>query len=422
MSKATENTTVEQVDIDVESLLNPSGSVMVPTGGGAQEPKPNVFSRNAADMSFLNNIGGEEGDDDNPLGDPPPGDPPPGDPPAGEIDDETKILLDNPTITDDDDAKKAAGRPKVDKEGLYELTKKMIESKRLVPFDDDKKLEDYIVKDYEELIEANFKETERKLREQVPAEFYEALPAELQFAVKYLNDGGDDLKGLFRSLAAVEEVRQMDPNEPGDAKQIVRNYLQATNPDWSPQEIEEEITGWEDRNELEAKAQKFQPKLNALTERQVQNKIASQEKLRKQQQEQAQAYMDSVYKTLEPGDLNGIKLDRKTQNLLFSGLVQANYPSVTGKQTNLLGHLLEQHQFVAPNHALVAEALWLLQDPEGYKNKVREVAKRDAIADTVRKLKTEEAGKIATHAVDDERDPERGTKIARAPQKDFFKR
>jgi hypothetical protein len=412
MSNATDKISVEEIDMDVESLLNPTGSVMVPTEG--QEPKANIFSRQPQDPTFLNNLGSKKEESEDKSAEPTPD----GNQP---LDDETKNILDNPDAVDDDTKK--GGRPKMDKEGLYELTKRLIDSKRIVPFDDDKKLEEYTVKDYEELLEANFQETERKLREDIPFEFYESLPAELQFAVKYLNDGGDDLKGLFRSLAAVEETRQMNPSDPGDAKSIVRTYLQATQPDWSAQEIEEEITGWEDRDELEAKAQKFQPKLNALTERQVQNKIASQEKLRRQQQEQAHAYMDSVYKTLEPGDLNGIKLDRKTQNALFSGLVQANYPSVSGKQTNLLGHLLEQHQFIKPNHGLIAEALWLLSDPDGYKNKVREGGKKEAIADTVRKLKVEEAGKIATHAERDEEDKtDRGPKLSRSSRNDFFKR
>lgn len=409
---STEKTSVEEIELDVESILNPTGSVMVPTEG--QEPKANIFSRQPQDPTFLNDLGNNKENADDKPAEPVSGDNP-------RLDDETKNILDNPDVIEDDTKK--GGRPKMDKEGLYELTKRLIDNKRIIPFDDDKKLEEYTVKDYEELLEANFQETERKLREDIPVEFFESLPPELQYAVKYLNDGGNDLKSLFRSLAAVEETRQMDPSDPGDAKSIVRTYLQATQPDWSSQEIEEEITAWEDRDELEAKAQKFQPKLNALTERQVQNKIASQEKLRRQQQEQAQAYMDSVYKTLEPGDLNGIKLDRKTQNALFSGLVQANYPSVSGKQTNLLGHLLEQHQFVKPNHGLIAEALWLLSDPDGYKSRVREGGKKEAIADTVRKLKVEESGKIATHAERDEDDKaDRGPKISRTSKTDFFKR
>jgi hypothetical protein len=103
-----------------------------------------------------------------------------------------------------------------------------------------------------------------------------------------------------------------------------------------------------------------------------------------------------VYTTLAAGDLGGIKLDRKTQSLLYSGLVQPSYPSISGKPTNLLGHLLEKYQFVEPRHDLIAEALWLLADPTGYKNRVRDIGAKETIQKTVRQLKTEEGRKLTT--------------------------
>src|SRR5690606_16564505 len=129
------------------------------------------------------------------------------------------------------------------------------------------------LKDFEELFEANAQEKERKLREEVPGQFYEAQPAEIQYAMKYIADGGNDLKGLFRTLAAVEEVKSLDPANEGDHRSIVRSYLQATQPDWDTDEIEEEINGWDDRGELQAKAQKFKPKLEALSQKQVKYKL-----------------------------------------------------------------------------------------------------------------------------------------------------
>ena len=103
-----------------------------------------------------------------------------------------------------------------------------------------------------------------------------------------------------------------------------------------------------------------------------------------------------MYSTLAAGTIGGLKLDKKVQGLLFSGLVQPNYPSISGKPTNLLGHLLEKYQFVEPRHDLIAEALWLLADPNGYKNRVREQGSRQAVEKTVRQLKTEESRKIAS--------------------------
>ena len=84
---------------------------------------------------------------------------------------------------------------------------------------------------------------------------------------------------------------------------------------------------------------------------------------------------------------------------MFSGLVQPNYPSISGKPTNLLGHLLEKYQFVEPRHDLIAEALWLLADPKGYKTKVRSVGAKQAVEKTARQLKTaEQSRKLSSSA------------------------
>ena len=106
--------------------------------------------------------------------------------------------------------------------------------------------------------------------------------------------------------------------------------------------------------------------------------------------------MQNVYDTLKDGNLGDIKVDRKTQAMLYNGLVQPSYPSVSGRNTNLLGHLLEKYQFVEPNYKLISEALWLLQDPEGYKAKIMDKGAQQSIEQTVRKLKTEQGNHSST--------------------------
>ena len=390
------------------------------------EEKPNLFSRKPEDVTFLDK-------------------PPVVDPPAAitPITDATALAegIRNGTLNENGTPKVVAptksefedimgngadepdpktGRPKVSKDALYELATKLIANKSLIPFDDDKPLDKYTVQDFEELFEANMTERERKVATEVPARFFDSLPQEMQYAAKYIADGGKDLKGLFKMLAATEEVRSLDPAIEGNDETIVRTYLQATG-FGDDDDIQEEINGWRDRNELQAKANKFKPKLDAMQEEILADKISRQEQLQRQQQHQARVYMDNVYKILEPGELNGIKLDRKTQGLLYSGLTQPNYPSVSGKQTNLLGHLLEKHQFVEPNHALIAEALYLLADPEGYRAKVRESAEKKATEKVVRSLKTEEARKLGTTADEQDEPENRQVRIPR-PTTNIFKR
>jgi hypothetical protein len=389
-----DSTTVEQVDVNIDEIFGMPGAenVMLPQ---AEEEKPkSLFSKENVDTTFLDNKSPEKEEA------------------KTEIVDETIAELDN-LITQEEDAGNK-GRPKVDKSGLYELAQKMIDEGSLIPFDDDKSLEEYTTKDFRELFEANFQERENQIRENTPREFFQALPEELQIAAKYVADGGTDLKGLFRTLAHVEEMRSLDPDVEEDQVEIARQYLHATN-FGTAEEIEQEIQDWQDLDRLAQKANQFKPKLDTMQEKIVARELAEQEAKKEQQAKAAHQYTENVYNTLSVGDLGGIKLDRKTQSLLYSGLVQPNYPSISGKPTNLLGHLLEKYQFVEPRHDLIAEALWLLADPNGYKNKVREIGSREAVQRTVKQLKTEEGRKLVNSSNDYKEEDRRTTSTK--PQK-----
>jgi len=375
-----ESTAVGQVDINIDELFGNPGAESVMLPDGEPEKAKGIFSKENIDTSFLDN---------NP---PTPAEKKEQAEIKAEVE-ETIAELDN-LISQEEDAG-GKGRPKVDKNGLYELAQKMIEEGSLIPFEDDKPLEEYTTKDFRELFEANFQERENKVKEETPKEFFNSLPEELQIAAKYVADGGQDLKGLFRTLAHVEEIVQLDPSNEADQEEIARQYLWATN-FGTVEEIEAEIQDWADMNKLEQKANQFKPKLDRMQEEMIAKQLAEQELKKEQQQKQAKAYTENVYNTLATGELGGIKLDKKIQSMLYSGLVQPNYPSISGKQTNLLGHLLEKYQFVEPNHGLIAEALWLLQDPEGYRGKIKEQGSKETVEKTVRTLKTEESRKLSS--------------------------
>ena len=387
-----ESTTVDQIDVNIDELFGTPGaaSIMLPTDSTTDDKPKSLFSKENIDTTFLDN---------------------PATPKEKEEAAEKKAEVEetiaelNGLIAQEEEAGNK-GRPKVDKSGLYELAQKMIEEGALVPFDDDKTLEEYTTKDFRELFEANFQERENKIKENVPKEFFNSLPEELQIAAKYVADGGQDLKGLFRTLAQVEEMIQLDPANEYDQAEIARQYLYATN-FGSSEEIEAEIQDWVDLGRLEQKANQFKPRLDRMQEEIVARQLAEQEQKKEQQAQAAKQYTDNVYNTLLTGELGGLKLDKKIQSMLYSGLVQPNYPSISGKPTNMLGHLLEKYQFVEPRHDLIAEALWLLSDPDGYKGRVREQGGKQATEKTVRMLKTEEARKTSTTARDDEHEERR---------------
>jgi len=395
-----ESTTVDQVDVNIDELFGMPGAenVMVPTDNSEPEKK-SVFTAEKTDMTFFDN--------------------PTATPAEKQEEAEKKAEVEetiaelNDLITQEEDAGNK-GRPKVDKSGLAELAMKMIEEGTLIPFDDDKPLEEYTTKDFRELFEANFNERENQIRQNTPKEFFNALPEELQYAAKYVADGGQDLKGLFRTLAQVEEIRELDPDNERDQAEIARQYLYATN-FGSPEEIEAEIQDWADLDRLGQKAQQFKPKLDRMQEEIVARQLQEQEYKKQQQAQQAKMYTDNVYSTLSVGELGGIKLDRKTQGLLYSGLVQPNYPSISGKPTNLLGHLLEKYQFVEPRHDLIAEALWLLADPNGYKAKVRDLGGKAATEKVVRQLKTEQSRRISSSNTNQDEEAERRSATTSRP-------
>lgn len=393
-----ESTNVTQVNVDLDEIFGMPGadSITVPTKETA--PAGNVLSNKKTDLSFLDGEDEEETSVDPETVETPEVE----EKPTESFDDLVKEVeaVDEDADEDDsdDEPKKKRGRKKI--EGVADVFTKLIEDEKLIPFDDDKSIEDYSAKDFQELIEANFAERERQLKEQTPKEFFESLPEELQAAAKYVADGGTDLKGLFSTLAQVEESRDLDPSVEQDQELIVREYLSATG-FGDIEEIQEEIDTYKDMGRLEQLAGKFKPKLDKMQERLIQQRLAQQEERKAKQAEAANNYMENVYETLKVGEIGGIKLDKKTQASLYQGLVEPNYQSVSGRPTNMLGHLLEKYQYVEPNHELIAEALWLLSDKEGYHSKIKEGAKAETVEKTVRQLKTEQSKRNSSTVVEE---------------------
>tara|TARA_R110002020_G_scaffold23658_5_gene78624 strand:- start:5956 stop:7251 length:1296 start_codon:yes stop_codon:yes gene_type:complete len=399
MSKE-DNTNVQEIDVNLDELLGTGvDTVML---AEEKKVKKNVFSPMTPDTTFLDkavepaNVEKEEVAVEDSEADSEEVEKTEEKPVSESITrQDVNDTLAPPTdedIEDETEKKNKGGRPTA----LASATKALFEKGLLKPFQDEKgndePIENYTAEDFQELIEANFHEMENKIINQVPESFFNQLPTEMQQAYNYIANGGTDLKAMFSALAASNEVRELDTNTEGGQKHIIRAYLQATNYG-TPEEIEDELYSLEDRGDLNKKANQFKPKLDKMQENVVEQRLAKQQEEAKKRQAQSQKYIESVYSTLEKGALNGMDLDNKTQNMLYSGLVQSNYPSMSGKQTNMLGHLLEKYQWVEPRHDLIAEALWLLADPDGYRNNIKVNTEKEVNEKTLRKLKTEQSAK-----------------------------
>jgi hypothetical protein len=388
------NQKVEQIELDIDNWeLAPTGDNII-SQTETKEGGKTIFSKDETDISFLD----KTEDVKETLED---------------LDSEIK-----PTEETIVSSKKESSE-------LIDFLKKRIESKEMFAFDDfdetKQDLSDYLStlskKDIDELWKANIDNLKQEVASKTPQEFFESLPTELQYAAKYVMDGGTDLKGIFKALSAVEEVRALDVDKEDDRELIVRSYLQAIGE--TPEDIDSEIEDLKDTGKLEKKAKSYKPKLDKMQEEIVQHKIAEQEYNKQKQIQAAQQYTQKVYEALNPGVINGLKLDNKTQAFLYQGLTQANYSSINGKNTNLLGHLLEHHQFIAPNYPLIAEALWLLSNPEDYRKSLIVKGKNEAVENTVRQLKTEQSKKTASTLTNDNDD----IRTKRIPkQTNIFKR
>jgi len=412
MSETKPITNVEEITVDdLDTLLAIPGAeaIMVPGEQNANEEeiKPTFFSKGKVDMNFL--------------------DPDAEEPEIPAVESFNEIVAE---VLDEEEEeeiittpKSKPGREKLDKTGMSQLAKTLIDDGIILPFaDDDKSLDEYTLDDYKELFKMNIEERENKVKESTPKEFFEALPKELQAAAKYVADGGQDLKGLFKHLAAVEENKSISLDTEKGQELVARQFLQATN-FGTEDEIQEQIESWKDLDKLEAKASQFKPRLDAMQDQIIQRQLEIQENSRRKR-EQAQAqYADNVYDTLAKGELNGAKLNSKVQNMIYQGLTQPNYKSMAGNPTNLLGHLLEKHQYIEPNHELIAEALWLLADPEGYKGEMSKKITTKATVETVRQLKTEQANKNTSSAQEEDLSRKQVRQgIKRQPQGSFFRK
>jgi len=404
-----DTTTTDLVEID----LNDFGGL---NGDSILTPAP-IFSRESVDTEALNDFKAkkeEEKTDEVDLL-------------SGQIehpipDDINDQLLNAPSDTPEP--------AKTSKDALVEYIKGKLESKDFVPFDDyDEKttVEDYLgglsKKDLHALIDENVKIKEDKVKEDVPQQFFDALPQELQIAADYyLNKNGRDLKGLFQALGKVEEVRALDPEKESDQEQIVTQYLRNMNSDWEESEVKEQVEEWKDLGLIDKKAKSFKPKLDRMQEQTVQFQIEEQARQNEQRRQAAERYRQNVFEVLKPAEIGGLKIDSKKQNALYHGLTEANYKSMSGGNTNLLGHLLERYQYQEPNYSKIAKVLWLLEDEDGYEAALIQKGANKNTEATVKKLKTEQGNRSSTTAIEEGQNPSRVKNVIVKPGKDIFKR
>jgi hypothetical protein len=301
------------------------------------------------------------------------------------------LNLDDLTNTEEFEEAKAGGK----KADLVEFFKSKIEAGDIIPFndyDDKTSVEDYLKKfskkDFDELWKSNMDQKKAELIEELPIAYKNSLPPELQYAAQYFQDGGTDMKGLFKALAQVEEVKALDPEK--NAREVAKQYLTATN-FGDTDEINEQLDEWDDLGTITKKAQGFKPKLDKMEEDLLKQKLANQANLKVQQQQQYQFYLDNVVNAVKDEDLHGIKIDKKIQSALYSGLTQYDFVDSRGKRCTEFEYLLDKSMWVEPDYKTIAMVQWILKDREGFVKAAGNKEVNKEVENTVRLLKTEQS-------------------------------
>jgi hypothetical protein len=366
---------IEEVDFDnLDDLLGISSSVLTP-----EEKPQTVLSSARVDLDFLDDEDSEKGLENASQ---------------EKLESVVSDLVDNADQDDQEDQTvNKGGRPKLVKDAMVEAATRMIEKGILQPFDDDKLLSDYTVEDFEELIQANIESKVTTTAQVAPVELFKTLPQDVQAVVKYALDGGQDTKAVFQQLAKVNETFDLDVEDETDQEQIIREWYNALGTYDSVEELEDELNIIKDRGDLKKYAERYKPKLDAKQAEIVEKKLKEQNLAKERKEKAAEQYRGTIANTLNATHLNGLPLTEKVQNMLYYGLVDASrYQNAEGRQTNALGFLLEQHQFgPKPNPSLVAEALWLLADPEDYRTAIKKTVEKSTNEKTARMLRTEQA-------------------------------
>lgn len=267
----------------------------------------------------------------------------------------------------------------------------LIQKKILLGFQDKKEGEEYSPEEVEELIQANIAQRESDAQTNALKDFYASMPPSVQKILTYATNGATpvDMKNLYKQLSVAEEQQALDINDKNSQKEIIRRYLTATR--WGDEnEIEDEIASLADKNELEKRARQFKPKLDKLNEEEINKKLEEQNEISKQREQRNIEYINTTGKALSSQTLNGIPLDRGTASKLFHGLIENKFPLSNNNSGNMLSYFIDQYQWVKPNPELLAEALWLLSDPDDYRKRVAGVLEKEFTESHYRKLQTAE--------------------------------
>lgn len=241
------------------------------------------------------------------------------------------------------------------------------------------------IKDKDKIAEKTkqfIKENIEDIKKETLVSFYDSLPEEAQLLIQYILNEGTDVKDFMKTLidGTVDTDRMSDED-------VVREYFKSKN--FSDQDIEDEIRLYKEKGVLGQKASKYRSEIENMSDNRLKEKIKEQEEIKKRKQEYTKWYAEELKKTLESFPAN-VRSD------IAVGLLNSDKRSLSGHKINELYYLLEEYQIRKPDLKRVAEALWLLKDPDGFKNNIKETFKNEIIDTELKKHLKKATDKITS--------------------------
>lgn len=295
------------------------------------------------------------------------------------------------------------------KETFVEFIRENIESGDYINYDDHQEgqdLQEYLsklsVEDLKNLHKENLARIRKEESSKGPEEYIQSLDPKIVKAI-YYSQMGQDPTPYIQAQYQLDNIRNVDLEQETVQEHVVKAHL--TNTQFgTPEQIDAEIQIIKDRGHLEDKAKQFHPHLVRLDEQRVQH-LEQQAAYEEQQRAvQYQQYTQGLLEALKPAELAGIKLDKKTQETLYYGLTELQYPDRAGNPTNLLGSILDRVQFTEPNYQKLARITLYAMDPDAYDEKIRQQGANVNTQQVVRQLKTEQSRHLApTETINNDR-------------------
>lgn len=294
-------------------------------------------------------------------------------------------------------------------EGKYEnidelraIADSLVKDGVIVPYEDNQDVKTYSSDEIKSLIKDNLEYIRKQVAAEAIEKFFDDLPYEVQDIILYYMGGGKDVKGMLREIFESKNVEEIDVSDDSGAEYIVRKYLKDVE-NMKDDEVEEELKAYKESNILKNRAAKYKDRLISIRNEEIEKKKKEQESVAEKKRKMYEEFVKNVNDQISKYQPFVADIPSDVIDSIRRGLINNDFDSVTGVKTNILGNLIEKHLITSPNIRLVAEAVYLLMDPENYKKNVYDRIRSQVLSEERSKLKESVSKSISpdTHVADE---------------------